>query len=320
MITRHGAAWPVSRASRGCGALFAPATGLAGLALVFLIGCGADTAALARNGASDRSAAARSDADAAPESSPQSSCNLSRFAAGRVKTVFDGRSFMLEDGREFRLAAIEVAPVATAAASAGEAARNALAALVADREVVLKYTDAMLPPVDRYERFVVFGFVTDGRSERSLQEALLAGGKAQLSPHVEPAGCRRSLRAQEDNARRAGIGLWADPRHAVHDAGKPADILPQRGRFAVIEGKVVSVRESGGTIYINFSRRWSQGFSAFIRKRNAARFAAAGLDLKRLQGRRLELRGYVEQRRGLLMAVERPEQIAIIAGTLPAGR
>lgn len=291
------------------------------------LSCSAAAATLAPPKAARRPAA---DADAISEPS----CKLTRFAAGRVTTVIDGRTFVLDDGRAIRLAAIEVPPVTAPGEarrpvadpvgsvsadplSAGETARRALAALVIDRDVVVKYADATPPPVDRYEHFVGYGFVTDGTAEHSLQEALLASGQAQLSVHVEPAACRSSLRAREDAARRAALGLWADPVYSVHDAVGPADIRPRRGRFAVIEGEVVSVRESHGTIYVNFSQRWSKGFSAFIRKRNTVHFPAAGRDLRRLKGRRVEVRGYVEQRRGLLMAVERPEQIAIIADHTP---
>lgn len=313
MIKRHGPLLSVPPASRGSSAVVATTTGLAILSLVA-------SAAIAAGGSVD--------------ATPGSSCKLTRFASGRVKTVTDGRTFVLDDGREIRLAAIEVAPVAaplpreaqrppadaadTRLDSAGETARRTLAALVAGREVVLKQADATMPPVDRYERFVAFGFVTNGMTEHSLQDALLARGQAQLSAQVEPPACLPGLRASEDAARRASLGLWAAPLYSVRDAEKPADILPRRGRFVVVKGKVVSVRESGGAIYVNFSRRWSEGFSAFIRKRDAARFPAAGLDLKRLKGRRIEVRGFIEQRRGLLMAVDRPEQIAIAESQAPA--
>ena len=82
----------------------------------------------------------------------------------------------------------------------------------------------------------------------------------------------------------------------------------------MIEGDVVSVRESGGTTYVNFSRRWSEGFTAVIVKRNAAALLAAGLDPKRLKGRRVEVRGFVELRGGPRIEVTRPEQVAIVAG------
>ena len=70
----------------------------------------------------------------------------------------------------------------------------------------------------------------------------------------------------------------------TQDAGNPAQILAFRGRFAVVEGKVLSVRESGGTIYVNFGRRWTEDFTVTALKRNERTFADAGLELKKLEG------------------------------------
>lgn len=323
MITRHQPNVFALAFARGTSPLRAMRIGLAALALVTASAFGPDAAPLARDSSRTRSTSAGGSARAA---SP-SSCTLSSFTSGQVRTVIDGRTFVFEDGREVRLAAIEVAPIASAPGDAkqaqpdradaspddaGEAARHALAALIGGREVVLKHTGAKAPPTDRYGRLVASGFVEEKTTERSLQDALLASGHARLAARIEMPGCLPALRAQEDAARRASLGLWADPLYSVQDAGRPADILPHRGRFAVVGGEVVSVRESGGTIYVNFARRWSDGFSAFILKRNAGSFAAAGLDLTRLKGRRIEVRGFVERRRGPGITVERPEQIAIV--------
>jgi len=72
------------------------------------------------------------------------------------------------------------------------------------------------------------------------------------------------------------------------------------------------VRESGGTIYVNFGRRRSEDITVTVPKRNERTFAAAGLDLKTLAGRRIRVRGWVEQRGAedrAWIAAERPEQI-----------
>ncbi len=53
------------------------------------------------------------------------------------------------------------------------------------------------------------------------------------------------LLAREQAARRARLGLWANSYYDVLNAETPADVLARRGRFALVEGKVVSVRESG---------------------------------------------------------------------------
>ncbi len=97
------------------------------------------------------------------------------------------------------------------------------------------------------------------------------------------------------------------------DAETPSDELAHRGRFALVEGKVASVRESGPTIYVNFGRRRIGDITVTILKRNERSFAAVGLDLKSLAGRRIRVRSWVEARGGerAWIEAERPEQIEI---------
>ena len=192
-----------------------------------------------------------------------------------------------------------------------------MAELALGRDVALRQT---AESTDRYGRIVAFGFVAQDNSvaqdnaERSLQHELVAQGHARLAARIESQACLGELRARERDARRAALGLWADPHYSVQSAEKPADIAARRGRFSVIEGEVVSVRESRGTTYINFGRRWSESFATVILKRNASALLAAGLDPKRLKGRRVEVRGFVELRGGPRIEVARPEQIAVLAG------
>ena len=66
----------------------------------------------------------------------------------------------------------------------------------------------------------------------------------------------------------------------IRQAENPVEVLAGRGRFTLVEGQVLSVRESGGTIYVNFGRRWSEDFTVTVLKRNERMFAAAGLDVE----------------------------------------
>ena len=91
----------------------------------------------------------------------------------------------------------------------------------------------------------------------------------------------------------------------------PTDVLAELGHFALVEGKVVSVRESGATIYVNFGRRWSTDFTVTILKRNARNFTAAGIEPKTLAGRRVRVRGWIEERGGPWIEAVRPEQIEL---------
>jgi hypothetical protein len=78
-----------------------------------------------------------------------------------------------------------------------------------------------------------------------------------------------------------------------------------------VEGKVWSVRESGGTIYLNFGRQWSQSLTVTILKRHERAFAAAGLAPKRLENRRVRVRGWIEERNGPRIEAAHPEQLEI---------
>jgi len=236
-------------------------------------------------------------------------CGGDVIARGVAKHVIDGRSFTLDDGREVRLAAIEVPPFETGAAPAA-AARAALDALIGGDDIVLRRADIA---TDRYGRLVAYAYAVRDGEELFAQGELIASGFARVGDHVGSRTCTLALLKGEDAARAAKLGLWADSHYDVLDAEAPTDVLARRGRFALVEGKVVSVRESGATIYVNFGRRWSEDFTVTVLKRNERNFTAAGLDLKGLAGRRIRVRGFVEARGGTgrspWIEADYPEQI-----------
>jgi len=241
-------------------------------------------------------------------------CGGRNVAAAEVARVIDGRSFLLADGREVRLAAIET-PLAVAGdedearVQAALAAKMTLEALLLHREVNLF---VLGPGPDRYGRLVAYVFVRTSSGEALVQHELVATGHALVSPAAAAASCRIYLRNAERDARNGGLGLWGDPYYAVKAAADPADVLAEQGRFALVQGKVMSVRESGGLVYVNFGKRWSEQFTVTILKRNEGIFAGAGLMPKALAGRNIEVRGWVEERGGPSMEVSRPEQIEVV--------
>jgi len=221
---------------------------------------------------------------------------------------------VLDDGREVRLAAIEVPPLPplkeAGAAPGGDAARDGLAALLTGAEIVLKQAEQQ--KTDRYGRVTAYAFVNRDGAERLVQAEVIGAGFARVSPRAGGRACAAELLKFERDARRGKLGLWAGSYYDSLDAESPADVLAQQGHFALVEGKVVSVRESGATIYVNFGRRWSEDFTVTILKRNERSFAAAGLEPKQLAGRRVRVRGFVEERGGPWIEASLPEQIELI--------
>lgn len=241
-------------------------------------------------------------------------CRLDDIGTGTVGTVTDERTFALEDGREVRLAAVEGPSSRVDGlpqfSAQGAQAKAALEGLILGKTVTLRRVGGQ--NTDRYGRLLAYVFFATEGLERSVQRDMLARGLARVAASVGDRVCATELLAREREARDAGRGLWADPDHAVRRAENPAAILGDRGRFAVVEGNVLSVRESGGTIYMNFGRRWSEDFTVTIAKRNERMFSAAGLEPKKLERARVRVRGWIEERGGPWIEASRPEQIEIL--------
>ena len=231
-------------------------------------------------------------------------CSFDPLGEGRVAAVIDPRSFRLQDGREVRLAGIE--PVTSEIAPANRA--PALAAILADREVELRGEDEA---PDRYGRQAAF--VLLAASETSVQEELLKQGEALVSASVTDKGCAAALTAAEAAARQAKRGVWGDPS-AIKNSESPGDILAGIGRFTLVEGKVLSVRQAGATTYLNFGRHWTRDFAVTISRRVLPVLEAAGIIPKSLENRRIRVRGYVEARGGPRIEVVRAGQIELLGG------
>jgi endonuclease YncB( thermonuclease family) len=225
-----------------------------------------------------------------------SPCLPSADGTAHVAAVRDGRTVTLADGRELRLAGIETT------------GRNpdALRALVDGQALRLQVG----PGTDRYGRLA--GYAVLPGAGQSVQETLLAQGEALVSARQGENACTEALFAAERMARTARRGLWGDPNFAPLSSENLSGLEAARGRFALVEGKVLSVRESGATIYMNFGRRWTRDFTVTLLKRQQRTFAAAGLDVKQLEGRRVRVRGWVERRGGPIIEAAAPGQIELV--------
>lgn len=233
-------------------------------------------------------------------------CEFTHQGEGRVHTILDARTFRLEDGREVRLAGIEIAE------DVADRGRATLEALIEGRTVTLRGAD---DTPDRYGRQPAF--VTPEGADKPIQFELLTRGDAIASPVVRDLPCSRALLAAEAVARAARRGIWAGSA-ALKNAKSTDDILARRGRFTVIEGTVSSARLAGATFYANFGRRWTRDFAVIISRRMMASVEATGIDLKSLKDKRVLVRGWIETRGGPRIEITHAGQIEVI-GAARAG-
>jgi endonuclease YncB( thermonuclease family) len=110
-----------------------------------------------------------------------SACGADEIARGTVSRITDGRTLTLDDGREVRLAAIEVLPLPQDSGAAPDRtatenarrARDALAALTEGDQVVLRRAEAA---ADRYGRLIAYAYTERDGDELFVQDELVASG------------------------------------------------------------------------------------------------------------------------------------------------
>ena len=195
-------------------------------------------------------------------------CNGEIVGRGGASRIVGGRTFVLADGREVRLAAIEC--------RCCRRRRNPVQRRAVRRQGTRSRLCFAEPQqTDRYGRVVAYAFTVRDGTEHSVQADLVATGRARVAAKAGSRACAVELLSRENTARRAKLGLWTSPYYDLVNADSPADVLAEQGHFALVEGTVVSVRESGATIYANFGRRWAEDFTVTISKRNERSFRAS---------------------------------------------
>jgi endonuclease YncB( thermonuclease family) len=226
-------------------------------------------------------------------------CAFAEQGEGHVAEIVGGRGFRLSDGREIRLAGIELI---------ADDDNSTLAALIRDKDVSLHGAD---DAPDRYGRQTAFVFLAG--SDVSVQAQLLAQGEALASVDVADKDCAAALLAAEAEARAAKKGTWAGTS-VIKNAESADDILAGIGRFVLVEGRVLSVRQAGTITYLNFGRNWTRDFAATISRRMMPGVESSGLTLKSLENRRIRVRGWVEAHPGPRIEVVRAGQIEVLSG------
>jgi endonuclease YncB( thermonuclease family) len=213
---------------------------------------------------------------------------LPEIAAGPVRSVEDGATVTLEDGRVLRLAGL-LAPTAPLALDPdaswpiADSARQALEDLVRGQNLSLR---AAAAAPDRHGRLVGQAILTDGTW---LQRELLKQGRDRFEPTRDLGPLAVSLLKAEADARRHHRGLWRLAAYAV----RTPDNLTARdtGGFVLVEGQVLSVAPAHDATYLDFAQDWHHGFT--VRIPHAVLQRADGFDAGTLQGAKVRVRGWL---------------------------
>jgi micrococcal nuclease len=255
---------------------------------------------------------------AAGAAAPSADCTPAIAERALAAAASAGDRLRLADGREIRLPAV-LAPAPSLTPRAEEAARIEAARAALDKLVAGK-TVGISPiarKADRHGRLLAHVALEGSGDPFSLETTLLREGHARVAAAHDRRQCLGPLLAAESQARERILGLWGDPYYAVRRADDASSMSDLAGAYLVAEGRVASVRASGAQVYLNFARRWRDGLSVTIWKPYAARFEGGEDGLRRLEGARVRVRGWLSSDGRPLIAASYPEQIERLAGEAP---
>jgi micrococcal nuclease len=210
----------------------------------------------------------------------------------------EGHELLLADGRRVHLVGVEF-PHDRHRRGETPPEEAALKTLLGDGRIALRFAGS---PADRHGR--VLAHVVAGGVW--VQGELLRRGLARVHGFADNRKALPEMLALEDAARRAGIGLWADPSFAVR---RPEDARRDAGSFQLVEGTVFDVRSFEGDTYLHFGSDWHETLSLKLDREATRLCRQSGLDLKALAGTRIRVRGFIDGTSRPTMAVSFPEQI-----------
>lgn len=223
--------------------------------------------------------------------------HIMRVEHNGVLVMNDGRALHLE-GIRLPNAAQDHAPQAITDKAFAE-----LENLAHGRELNA-YT--VYPKEDRYDRVRAQIFTQDGIW---VQTELLKKGLARVDIAPDRGECYRDLYAAEAEARKAGLGLWADPAYAFRS---PDAVATDAGTFQVVVGRVISTAAVDGKIYLNFGQDWRHDFTVMVSADDVKTFKNMGVDPLNYEGKLIRVRGLVQSLSGPAIAVGNPKQIELL--------
>jgi micrococcal nuclease len=215
----------------------------------------------------------------------------------RVKTVYDGDTVVLEDGRKIRLLGINAPEVQhrdKIADAGGEEARLWLINKLQHAKVRMEI-DA--EKTDKYGRTLAHLFTEE---KEHINLSLVKTGLAAVSIYPPNLLYVNELVTAEKQAEKAKLGIWQRPEYAVI----PINSLTETGHpgWTRLLGKVINIRYSRKYIYLEFSSQ----VNARIERKWLTLFPDVNSYLDKI----LEIRGWLNKsKRHFSLLIRHPSAI-----------
>lgn len=225
-----------------------------------------------------------------------------------VKTIIDGDTLVLVDGREVRLVGIQAPKLPLGRPDfpswpLAEDAKAALTELALGQRLRLFVGGAAL---DRYGR--TLAHLVD-EAGGWVQGRMIERGLARTYSFVDNRALVPELLRLEAAARGVRAGIWALDWYRIR---KPDETVRDIDSYQLVEGRVEAVAERRAHSYLNFGADWRTDFTVAADARSRRLCESAGLPLVGLEGRRIRARGWIESFNGPMIELTHPEQIEVL--------
>ena len=120
--------------------------------------------------------------------------------------------------------------------------------------------------------------------------------------------CVKAMLDLENQARQDSEGLWSSPDFRVRSHDETLDAV---GTFQLVEGTVLAVAKHKNRLFLNFGEDWREDFTITVAPRNARQFMKE-IDPFHYEGKKVRVRGWVEEYNGPFIELAHPGHIEII--------
>jgi micrococcal nuclease len=199
-----------------------------------------------------------------------------------VKTVYDGDTVELEDGRKIRFLGINTPEIQhrdKMAEAGGEEAKVWLINKLQHTRVRLEFD---VEKIDKYGRTLAYLF---SEKKEHINLSLVKAGLATISIYPPNLLYVNELIAAENKAEQERLGIWQRPEYAAIPVSNLTDAGHQG--WSRLVGKVITIRNTSKSIYLVFSSQ----FEARIERQWLSLFP----DVNDYLGQTVEVRGWLSK-------------------------
>ncbi|UOA10654.1 thermonuclease family protein [Methylobacter sp. S3L5C] len=201
-----------------------------------------------------------------------------------VKTVYDGDTIELENGKKIRFLGINTPEIQhrdKPAEAGGEEAKAWLLGKLKNTKVRLEFD---IEKTDKYGRILAYLFT---EKKEHINLSLVKAGLATVSIYPPNLRYVNELVAAGNAAEQAKSGIWQRPEYAAIPVGSLTESVHHG--WTRLAGKVVSIRNTSKSVYLVFSSQ----FEARIERQWLSLFP----DVNEYVGKTVEVRGWLSKNR-----------------------